>query len=69
MQHFSFVIGVAGVSLGERPYEDALYDAGCDDDLSPLSTASLGSTSTARLNLMERPLTLPSGTLLMQAVR
>ncbi len=32
MSHFSFTVHVSGIDLDDR-YEDALYEAGCDDAL------------------------------------
>jgi hypothetical protein len=33
MDNFSFLVGVTGIDIGDVPYEDALFEAGCDDAL------------------------------------
>jgi predicted TIM-barrel enzyme len=33
LQHFSFLVGVTGLDTESSDYEDALFEAGCDDAL------------------------------------
>jgi len=33
LQHFTFFVGVTGVDISAGRYEDALFEAGCDDAL------------------------------------
>jgi hypothetical protein len=33
MEQYSFTVGVTGIEVSSHPWEDALYEAGCDDAL------------------------------------